>query len=246
VALVEPHAGYAYSGQVAAEGFARVRGAAFERVLLLGPSHHFHFAELAVPRAGVYRTPLGDAVIDVDAVDRLAAAGAVRVEDRLFEPEHSLEAEIPFLQRCLRGSWRLLPVLVGSGTRGDRAARAADALRPLTGPATLIVASSDFTHYGPRFDYVPFTDEVPARIEDLDRGALEAVLGGDATGFEDYVERTGATICGRDAISVVLRLLECTPPGALAGYDTSGRMTGDFGHSVSYASVAFGEAEPPR
>ncbi len=238
-ALIEPHAGFRYSGAVAACGFGQVRAATFERVLLLGPSHHFAFAGCALPAAATYRTPLGEVEIEREIIDRLAEGRGIRIGDAPFHPEHSLEAEIPFLQRCLLPGWRLVPVLIGAGTEGDAAERVADRLRPLVGPQTLVVVSSDFTHYGPRFGYVPFDEDVPERIRKLDMGAVAHILDWDRAGFEDYTRDTGATICGRDAIGVLLRLIPAGLRGRLAGYDTSGRITGDFAHSVSYASLVF-------
>ena len=80
---------------------------------------------------------------------------------------------------------------------------------------------------------------MPRRLRELDLGAVEKILAFDRAGFEDYVDRTGATICGRRPIEVLLRLLPEGVEGSLVDYDTSGRITGDRVHSVSYASLAF-------
>ncbi len=241
IALIEPHAGYAYSGGVAARGFRSVRGTAVSRVVLIGPSHYEPLRGAAVPDAEVYRTPLGDTELDVEALARLGPLAGFTTRNGPFGPEHSLEAEIPFLQRALSPGWRLVPVLIGSGTSGTAAAEVADGLRRVIDRSTLLVVSSDFTHYGPRFAYVPFTEEVPERIRELDMGAIRAVESRDVAGFEDYVDRTGATICGRDAISILLHLLPDDVASELAAYDTSGRLTGDWEHSVSYAALTFRE-----
>jgi hypothetical protein len=110
------------------------------------------------------------------------------------------------------------------------------------GPDTLVVVSSDFTHFGPRFGYVPFESDVPNRIRELDMGAVRLIEALDAGGFERYVLETGATICGRDAIDVLLRALPRGVVGKLAAYDTSGNLAGDWDHSVSYAALTFREA----
>ena len=238
-ALVVPHAGFDYSGQVASFGFGRLRGARFDRVILLGPSHHFAFEGAAVPAAGRYRTPLGDVRIDVEAVALLRGTDGIVEDDGPFRPEHSLDVELPFLQYRLGQLPPLLPVLLGGGTGVSVLSRVADRLRPLASKETLLVASSDFTHYGSRFQYVPFRTDVPRRIEELDRGAIERILERDLKGFAGYVARTGATICGRAAIDILLRILPGEPRGALEAYDTSGRMTGDWENSVSYASLVF-------
>ncbi len=132
-----------------------------------------------------------------------------------------------------------MPLLIGMLGSHTSPETLAAALAPFVDHETLVVVSSDFTHFGPRFDYVPFADDVPRRIEELDRGALARILEHDGGGFEDYVRQTGATICGRNPIRVLLELLPRASPAQLADYDTSGRITGEWDHSVSYASVVF-------
>ena len=125
-ALIEPHAGYTYSGQVAAHGFARIRGRTFGRVLVVGPSHYVAFRGAVVPRAaGTYRTPLGDVPLDGPAIDQLAGRPGFQADDDPFAPEHSLEAEFPFLQRALTPGFRIVPVLIGGGATGEGAAEIA-------------------------------------------------------------------------------------------------------------------------
>jgi AmmeMemoRadiSam system protein B len=248
-ALIAPHAGFAYSGAVAASAFTGLRGRAFDRVVLVGPSHHFGFAGAAVPErdTAAYRTPLGAVPIDRDAVSVLAASAGFRGDDRMFEPEHALEAELPFLQRALDATTPIVPILIGGGASSDDAARVATAVGPLLRGSALLVISSDFTHFGPRFDYVPFTDDVQRRIRELDLGAIRTIEAGSAASFSSYVEATGTTICGHRAVEVLLRLPIAVEGAALLAYDTSGRMTGNWDHSVSYAALAVPSARPePR
>jgi len=140
-ALVVPHAGFMYSGPIAASAFARVRGAAIERVVLVGPSHRVFLNGLAAPSARFMRTPLGDVAIDHDALDR---AGVPR-DDAAHAREHSLEVELPFLQRVLPRA-RVCPIACGRATP-DEVARVIEAL--FGGPETLVVISSDLSHYLP-------------------------------------------------------------------------------------------------
>ena len=240
-AAIAPHAGYAYSGAVAAAALRAVADSP-RRIVLLGPSHHFGFAGAAVPaRARALRTPLGDVPIDAAAVERMAGHDAVRTDDSAFVPEHALEAELPFLQRLVGTDVPVVPILLGAGTGSEEAARIAEAVALVVDAETRIVVSSDFTHYGPRFGYVPFTDDVPARLRALDLGAIHAIEAGDLAGFVRYADETGATICGRRAIEVLLALGAVTR-GELLEHDTSGRVTGDWDHSVSYAALRFPRA----
>ena len=241
-AIIAPHAGYVYSGAVAARGFAAARGSCAARVLLLGPSHHHAFPGAAVPESARYRTPLGDVPIDREATTGLRDAEWFRGDDGPFGREHSLEAEIPFLQRTLDAGWRLVPVLIGAGTSRAASASVARSLSAVVDDDTLVVVSSDFTHFGSRFGFAPFREQVDRRIAQLDRGAIDRILDWDVDDFERYVDSTGATICGRDAIGILMRLWPERRRGSLAAYDTSGRMTGDSEHSVSYASLVFDRA----
>jgi AmmeMemoRadiSam system protein B len=238
-ALIAPHAGFVYSGAVAGKGFSLVRDQSYERVILLGPSHYASFQGAGLPSAEAYRTPLGTLPIDTETIARIGQRPGMRIDDGPFEPEHCLEAELPFLQRSLAPGWLVIPVLMGGGGGSQSRRQVVEALAPIVDERTLVVVSSDFTHYGPRFGYVPFRDLVPERIRRLDMGAVERILHFDRQGFDDYVAETGATICGRAAIDVLLGLLEPGATSELVAYDTSGRMTGDWDHSVSYASLAF-------
>src|SRR5262249_35502205 len=136
----------------------------------------------------------------------------------------------------------IVPVLVGTLEADDAAALAA-ALGPLLAPDTLLVGSSDLVHYGRRFGYlpVPATDPatVAAAIRRLDQDVLDRLVPCDAGGFARYREETGATVCGRSPLEVLLRALPAGAQGEQLAYETSLELTGDFEHSVSYAAVAF-------
>lgn len=238
-ALVVPHAGYVYSGRVAGRGFATIRGGGYRRVVLMGPAHFHPVRGAALPGAASYATPLGPVPIEVTIATALLETEGVEIDDRAFVREHSLECELPFLQRLLEPGFTVLPLLVGAWET-DALSRLASSLEPWLEPETLVVVSSDFTHYGRAFGYVPFVDEVPQSIEALDRGAIDRMVAGDGVGFRAYCDETGATICGRRAIEVLLRLMPGLD-GELIAYDTSGHITGDWDLSVSYASLAFGD-----
>jgi AmmeMemoRadiSam system protein B len=112
IALIVPHAGYVYSGRVAAEGYARTRGVEVHRVFLLGPAHYVPLRGMAVPSAAAWRTPLGTVAVDPSLREAAAEAGAA-VEDTPHAPEHSIEVQLPFLLRTLGRDWTFLSVAVG-------------------------------------------------------------------------------------------------------------------------------------
>ncbi|MBD3868143.1 MAG: AmmeMemoRadiSam system protein B [Acidobacteria bacterium] len=239
IALIEPHAGYAYSGQVAAAGFRQVRGERFRRVIMLGPSHHEYFKGAAIPMAAGYNTPMGTVPLDTEVLGDLAGKTGFLPGNTAFEKEHCLEIELPFLQEALAPGWKLVPVLLGHDLPEDMATQVAAGLQHWYDSGTLLVASSDLTHFGHSFQYVPFKDDLPERIRDLDMGALDRILAGDREGFRSYVTRTGATICGRNAIDILMRMVPGSAQAELLRYDSSGNMTSDWKHSVSYAALAF-------
>lgn len=144
-ALIAPHAGYAYSGRVAAAAFATLRDSAhaITRVVLIGPVHYVAICGIVAPTVDVFDTPLGGAPIDVEALSKIADLQFVIRADAPHAPEHALEVELPFLQTVL-GSFQVVPLLVGDTTPQD----VAHVLRQLWGRAeTLIVVSSDLLHY---------------------------------------------------------------------------------------------------
>jgi MEMO1 family protein len=144
-ALVVPHAGYMYSGPVAAAGYARLAPARdqIERVGLLGPAHRALVRSVAVSSADAFATPLGEIPVDLAAREKLAALPNVVVDDAAHAPEHCLEVHLPFLQRVL-GEVRLVPVLIGTA-KPDEVVEVLD--RMWGGPETAIVISSDLSHY---------------------------------------------------------------------------------------------------
>lgn len=245
VALISPHAGYDYSGGVAAYGYKTLQGRGYKRVIVLAPSHYGkRYRGASILKAGYYKTPLGQIEIDREVCNHLIEHPPYFGHDALFgyyagayKNEHSIETQLPFLQTVL-GDFKLVPVLLGLLMEDDFQ-KVADALRPYMDEDTLVVASSDFTHYGDRFGYVPFRSNIEENLKKLDYGAIERILALDFDGFMKYREETGISVCGFYPISVLLKLLPEGTQGTMLVYDTSGRMTKDFSHSVSYTSIVF-------
>lgn len=162
-ALIVPHAGYIYSGPVAATAYARLVPFAerFQRVVIVGPAHRAYFQGVALPESAVFDTPLGPVPIDAAAIPLIP--DAQRIEGA-HAREHSLEVQLPFLSRVLQKSFKIVPIVAGA-TDGEEVAEVLDAL--WGGPETLIVVSSDLSHYLP-YDEAKRVDEGTAkRIESL-------------------------------------------------------------------------------
>ena len=146
-AIIAPHAGYMYSGPIAASVYARLKPLAgrVRRVVLLGPAHRVWVEGVAVPSTGAFASPLGEAALDRAAIDSLRDFAFVEVSDRAHAHEHSLEVHLPFLQAVL-GPFALVPVVVGDASPAE-VARLLEAL--WGGEETLVVVSSDLSHYLP-------------------------------------------------------------------------------------------------
>ena len=220
-ALIVPHAGYLYSGQVAASAYARLAPARSQlrRVLLLGPAHRVAVSGIAASTAGAFATPLGEVAVDRAGVDKALTLEQVCLMDEAHAREHSLEVHLPFLQMSLE-TFSIVPLVVGSANYEE----VLDLLDLLWGSEeTLIVVSSDLSHY---YDY-----ETARRMDTETSLALEA-LEPDRLGDE--------SACGRIAVGALLlaaakRGLECTT----VDLRNSGDTAGSRGEVVGYGSYAF-------
>jgi MEMO1 family protein len=236
LALLCPHAGYRYSGATAAHAFRTVQEERYDRVFVIGPAHRVALTGLGIGSWTHYETPLGRVPVDTEAVERLTRDPLIAVVDGVDDEEHSLEMEVPFLQVVAMGS-QIVPIAVGDlDTAGIE--QVAGALRAEVGPGDLVVVSSDFTHFGPRFGYEPdLGDDVPAGLRELDMGAFEAFASLDVQSLLAYRDDTGVTVCGFRPMAILQAMLPEDADIALQHYDTSGSMTGDWDNSVSYVSA---------
>lgn len=242
--FVVPHAGLVYSGTVAAAVYRHLRQQAPERIVLLGFCHRGAPPGLWIPRIDAFKTPLGEI-----ALDRKLAEELVERPEFAFLPEaslcdHSVEIQLPLLVWVAPGA-RLLPIYV---SRVDPAVRdqAAQALAELARAGAVLLASSDFTHYGKSFQYEPFPPDawVADRLRDLDESLMEAAGSLRPDLFLETLRSTQATLCGYEPISLLLATLRLLEDGdeifqETLDYQTSGEITGDYRHSVSYAALGY-------
>lgn len=184
-AMILPHAGYIYSGPVAATGYARLRSVArsVHRVIVMGPSHRVAFHGLAVPDDSIFRTPLGDIPLDTETIQVLRSLPQVRVDNEVHRLEHSIEVHLPFLQDVLE-QFELVPIVVGDAAPAE----VSEVIATLwDGPETLLIVSSDLSHY---HDY-----ETATRLDRATSDAIEA-LTFEKIGYEHA--------CGRNPVSGLL------------------------------------------
>jgi MEMO1 family protein len=241
IALILPHAGYAYSGQTAAYGIKEIIGNKYSRVVILGPSHQQYMKnKICIPKdVNAFKTPIGTTPLDKEFINKLKKYPEVISNDHTHYNEHSVQIELPLLQNALN-QFKFVPIIVGQ-LDSTIAQKIGDILKSLIDDNTLIIASSDFTHYGQRFRYMPFTLDAQAqeKIKRLDMNAVKEIEDINFNKFNSYIEKTGITVCGSNPISILLAMLPKKTQATLLHYDTSGRQTGDFTNSVSYVSMAF-------
>jgi AmmeMemoRadiSam system protein B len=222
-ALIVPHAGYIYSGPIAATAYARLRPSAktIRRVVLLGPAHRVAFDGAAMPEADAFETPLG--VVPLDPAARPLLAPVIAESDKAHAGEHSLEVQLPFLQRVLQ-DFTLVPIVTGMAPP-EAIGQLLDLL--WGGPETVLVISSDLSHYHPYDRARPLDEASAARIER-----------NEALRFDDA--------CGAVAVNGLLDA--CARRGLHAerlDLRNSGDTAGPRDRVVGYGSFAFREAHAP-
>jgi len=252
IAVISPHAGYQYSGQVAAFVYNAIKNCGFNRVIVLAFPHRSPkpYRGVSILNVREFKTPLGNIPVDHEACNQLLNSSSEIIQNTqqkvinlfgtyegAYQGEHSLETQLPFLQMSLV-DFKLVPVMVGV-LIDDDFDQVANAIKPLMNDKTIVVVSSDFTHYGEGFGYVPFKKDIENNIKALDYGAFNKIINKDFEGFKKYKMQTGITACGVHPIELLLKLLPEDAHGEILNYDTSGRQTNDFSHSVSYASIIF-------
>lgn len=222
-AIIAPHAGYIYSGPIAGSAYRALipLQGIVKRVILLGPSHHVGFNGLAASSADFFDSPLGLVSLDRDALQQIIDLPQVQLIDEAHQQEHSLEVQLPFLQQVL-GDFSLLPLVVGNATPED----VAEVLEILWGGAeTLIVISSDLSHYQPYNIAQQLDSETSHAIEILDDGAIH---------HDDA--------CGRMPINGLLHLArKKSLDGETIDLRNSGDTAGDKGRVVGYGAYLFSE-----
>ncbi|MCK9995569.1 MAG: AmmeMemoRadiSam system protein B [Candidatus Krumholzibacteria bacterium] len=235
---VVPHAGYVYSGSTAGKLLGLLRESPPRRIILLAPNHRVALDRIALSGAWAFATPLGTVGVDQAAVEQLAENISFTTNDRAHAKEHAIEIQLPLIQRTWPDAVPLIVPLLVPALSNDQRREAAAALAKLATEDTLFLVSTDFTHYGASYGYVPFTENLPTALEELDSGAILRILAADAAGLLEYGRSTGITMCGLEATAVTLgQDLPEGYEGALIDYTRSGDRDGDYSLSVSYASI---------
>jgi MEMO1 family protein len=230
LAVISPHAGYIYSGHVAAYGYKAVSPQKFDTVIVLAPSHRALFQGIAVWDDGAFRTPLGDIAIDTATSNELIRQGSVfRANREVHKGEHSLEVQLPFLQ-CIFNDFLLVPLLVGAGDDDmyEEAAGVLERVITASDKHFLIVASTDLSHYHPY--------DAAVKIDSI---TIEHLRNFDIAGMVRDTRTEKAQACG--AGPMITAMMAAEKLGAHASsilkYANSGDVSGDRSGVVGYVSA---------
>ncbi len=227
---ISPHAGYMYSGPVAAQSFYAISGQSFDLAVIVGPNHWGIGENVAVSGDGVWQTPLGSMEVDPEAAEAAGQSEGISVDSFSHSRDHSLEVQVPMLQYVFQDRIKILPIILNRqdidtarevGEKVAEIARHKDAM---------IIGSSDFTHY-----------ESNDFAHSQDRALLEPVRRLDVEGLYSVLEEKSVSACGYGAIASTM--VACRRLGATRGdvirYATSGDIVGDKSSVVGYGSVVF-------
>lgn len=232
VGLICPHAGYMFSGPVAAHSYYQLAvDGKPDLVFILGPNHTGLGSGLAVMNEGVWRTPLGDVGIDAEAANQVVQESKiVDVDEAAHSYEHSIEVQLPFLQYLYGGGFKIVPICFLMQDLNS-AREVGEALAKIAAQRNaVIIASSDMTHYEPQ-----------EKAQSKDLKALEAVRAMDEARFYSIIESQRVTACGYGPIAALVTAAKSlgVKEAKLLCYKTSGDVIGDYSSVVGYAAVCF-------
>jgi MEMO1 family protein len=229
--IVSPHAGYVYSGAVAANGYYETSSMNFDRIVMIGPNHYGIGTGLATVRNGIWETPLGEVEVDSELASQIAEnSGILDFDELAHSRDHCLEVQLPFLQYFKKNQFKIVPIIMimqDKVTASEIGESIASSTRNLN---TLLIASSDFTHYEPN-------DEAHRKDDEL----IKAILSLDISNFYTTFERLNVSACGYGAIASIMTAAKAlgATKGELLRYATSGDVMGDTNNVVGYASIIF-------
>lgn len=231
-----PHAGYVYSGACAAHCYKQIKNQAYDVFIILGTNH------IGLGGSSVslddFKTPLGIAKNDTELTEQIIDKCNLKESKEAHNQEHSIEVQIPFLQE-IYGDIKIVPIIIDSNSDHKAIAKGLADIIKNSGKKVCIIASSDFTHFGVNYGFMPFTDNIKEKLEEFDFQAILKILALDSGGFLEYIQDRGATICGAYAIAVLIEV--CKSIGKkntkLLKYYSSGDIVGDYSSCVGYASI---------
>ncbi len=230
ISLVVPHAGYEYSGQVAAYSYKEIKDKPFKTVIIIGQNHFSYYDGIAVSGHEDFETPLGKLPVDRELARKIASADPkIRIDDNAFEKDHTIEVQLPFIQLSLKDA-KIVPILFGN-LSPDNCRILADAISPYVDDSTLVIASTDWAHY---FAY--------DKVNEMDIAGIDSVLKGDLNGFISLLNQRKTEACAASAVitASLIASSKASNRTFLLKHANSGDATGDKNAQVvGYTALAF-------
>ncbi len=238
--IIAPHAGYQFSGPGAAWAYKEIAESKFADVyVILGLSHSGYRSCVSLED---WETPFGMVTVDKEFNRVLMANSGLKQNESANSQEHSIEVQLPFLQFANRDNLnrlKIAPVIVSGDVDYAEIAKAIAKTIEQTRSKAIIIASSDFTHFGLNYGYFPFSDNIKEGMYALDKKAIDCIKKLDSKKFLYYIEKTGATICGKIPIATLIETTKLlgAKSASLLHYYTSGDVINDYNSAVGYAAI---------
>lgn len=239
IGIISPHAGYVYSGPGAAWAYKEIAESKLaDLYIMLGLSHSGFGTCLSLED---WETPFGLIQTDKEFGKKLIEKG-IKQDEAAHQQEHSIEVQLPFLQFANKDylkQLKIIPIITSPDKNYEEIAKIiVETIKELKIKAC-IITSSDFTHFGLNYAYFPFKDNIKENMYKLDNDAIGHIKALNAYKFLDYTEQTGATICGKYPIAVMLEASKLlgAKKAKLLHYYTSGDIVGDYGSAVGYGAI---------
>jgi AmmeMemoRadiSam system protein B/AmmeMemoRadiSam system protein A len=234
--LISPHAGVEYSGATAAASYKQIEGAKYTRVIIIGTSHNFRFDDAVIDGNDYWETPLGQIKLDKDYINTLVQSKKIGIDSAKHAPEHSLEMQLIFLQQVLGNGFEVVPILMSDGADMNVINLVAYKIAQNFDDNTLLVVSSDLSHYPKR-----------ETARQLDNKLIKSILTGDLNLFEETVKDTemagyadvATAACASEAIAVGMKVSKLLGFGDFQKlkYENTGDVTGDNERVVGYGAL---------
>ncbi len=249
--IIVPHAGYRFSAPTAAKSFINIDPIKYNRVVILGPSHHEYFNGCGLTPFDYFSTPFGDVKIDTKYINKLLKIKGLffKLSESVDLQEHSIEMEMPFLKYIFdKKEFSIIPLVVGDNDLKTNIEIGKALYELYLDPQTLFVISSDFCHWGRNFGFTYYDKKfknIWESIQDLDKQALDIISEINTEKLDEYFKITKNTICGRNPIMISLSIVENYKKHYkdkkvsfdVVGYDQSNKVKSKYETSVSYAAM---------
>ena len=249
--IIVPHAGYRFCGETMAQSFININPNNYNRIVILGPSHHEYFQGCGLTSFEKFDTPFGAINVDNNSIKKLVKKSNIffEISKSIDINEHSIEMELPFLKQIFNDKeFSIIPIIVGDNNYETNKKIAEILYELYKDKKTLFVISSDFCHWGRNFGYTYYDknfNNIWESIQDLDKQALDIIKEINSEKLEKYFKKTKNTICGRNPISIILSIVEKyknehkneNVEFINAGYAQSNKVKSIYEASVSYAAA---------